>query len=183
MIEVLFVICMATMFGVGMIFNVSYMTANVVLFCFVEPAFTVTMVILAILALFRLPVNEVGKWIFRITVAGVGIVLLAGGLFALSMVMGWTAGADPPIIEPDTPLWIENIFDGTVEWMNRTAGLLRTSYEVVNLVLYILLMPALCIGSYVILIRSDQCKKPNKAEGDRKVTVADESATTESDIS
>ena len=166
MIEVLFVICMATMFGVGMIFNVSYMTANVVLFCFVEPIFTVTMVILAVLGLFKLPVNKAGLWLFRITVAGVGIVLLAGGLFALSMVMGWTAGADPPITEPDTPLWIENLFDGTVEWLNRTADLLRTSYEVVNLVLYILLMPALCIGSYVILKTRGGHKELNKAEDD-----------------
>ena len=48
------------MTGLGNLFHVSYMTINVIMFCYVEPIFTGIMIALAVMSLCGLPVNMGG---------------------------------------------------------------------------------------------------------------------------
>ena len=46
---------------------------------------------------------------------------------------------------------VESLFDGTVSWLEGLGDELHMSYEAINIIIYVLLMPVLCIASYVIL--------------------------------
>ncbi len=74
-VSILFYVCVGLMTGLGNLFHVSYMTINVIMFCYVEPIFTVIMITLAVMSLCGLPVNMGGIWFFRIAVALVVILL------------------------------------------------------------------------------------------------------------
>lgn len=150
----LFAICVGIMIGVGNLLHVSYDTINVVMFCFVEPIFTGLMIVLAILALCKAPVSKLGIWFFRILVGIVVPLFLAGGLYFLGeglLFIQMRVGEPLRSLSFETPRHLESLFDGTVSWLEGLGDELHMSYEAINIIIYVLLMPVLCIASYVIL--------------------------------
>lgn len=153
-ITLLFYICVGLMTGLGNLLHVSYMTINVILFCYVEPLFTGIMIALAVMSLCGLPVNVGGIWFFRIVVALVVILLLAGGFYFVGQGIATDYGLynEPYLHMPyETSTHVAKLFDQAVAWLNETATNFGTTYQIINLVVYVLAMPALCIASYVIL--------------------------------
>lgn len=152
--SLLFYICVGLMAGLGNLFHVSYMTINVIMFCFVEPIFTGIMIVLAILSLCGLPTNVGGIWFFRIVVALVVALLLAGGFYFVGQGIATEYGLyhRPYLHMPyETSAHAATLFDQTVDWFKITAEKFGTTYQIINLVVYVLAMPALCIASYVVL--------------------------------
>lgn len=150
----LFAICVGLMTGLGNMLHVSYKTINVVLFCYVEPFFTVLMVILAILALCKVPVHDLGIWTFRVVVAVVVLLLVAGGVYFVFQVIATEYGLynEPYLHMPyPTSVHMANLFDRTVDWLKVTAGKLGTSYEAINIIVYVIVMPVLSMASYCIM--------------------------------
>lgn len=150
----LFSICVGIMIGVGNLLHVSYDTINVVMFCYVEPIFTGIMITLAILALCKVPVSRLGIWFFRIIVGIVVLLLLAGGLYFLGeglLFLQMNVGEPLRSLSFPTPYHLEIIFDSTVLWLERLSDKLDISYQAINIIIYVLLMPVLCIASYLIL--------------------------------
>lgn len=153
-VSLLFYVCVGLMTGLGNLFHVSYMTINVIMFCYVEPIFTGIMIALAVMSLCGLPVNMGGIWFFRIVVALVVILLLAGGFYFVGQGIATDYGLynEPYLHMPyKTSAHSANLFNQAVAWLNETATNFGTTYQIINLVVYVLTMPALCIASYVIL--------------------------------
>ena len=149
-----FAICVGLMTGLGNMLHVSYKTINVILFCYVEPFFTVLMVILAILALCKVPVHGLGIWTFRVVVTGVILFLLAGGVYFVFQVIATEYGLfnEPYLHMPyPTSAHMANLFDRTVDWLQVTAEKLGTTYEAINIIVYVLVMPVLSLASYGIM--------------------------------
>lgn len=44
-----------------------------------------------------------------------------------------------------------NLFDATVDWLKETAGKLGTTYEAINIIVYVLVMPVFSYVSYGIM--------------------------------
>ena len=131
-VSLLFYICVGLMTGLGNLFHVSYMTINVILFCYVEPIFTGIMIALAVMSLCGLPVNMGGIWFFRIVVASVVILLLAGGFYFVGQGIATEYGLynEPYLHMPyATPAHTAKLFENTVDWLNKTATFLGTTYE------------------------------------------------------
>lgn len=150
----IFTICVGLMTGLGNMLHVSYKTINVILFCYIEPIFTVLMVILAILALCKVPVHGLGIWTFRSVVAVVILFLMAGGVFFVFQVIATEYGLynEPYLHMPyPTSAHMASLFDRIVDWLKVTAGKLRTTYEAINIIVYVLVMPVLSLASYVIM--------------------------------
>lgn len=125
------------MTGMGNMLHVSYKTINVILFCYVEPIFAVLMVILAILALCKVPVHGLGIWTFRVVVAVVILFLLVGGVYFVFQVIATEYGLynEPYLHMPyPTSAHMANLFDRTVDWLKVTAGKLGTTYEAINII-------------------------------------------------
>lgn len=142
------------MTGLGNMLHVSYKTINVILFCYIEPIFTVLMVILAILALCKVPVHGLGIWTFRSVVAVVILFLMAGGVYYVFQVITTEYGLnnEPSLHMPyPTSAHMANLFDRTVDWLKVTAGKLGTTYEAINIIVYVLVMPVLSMASYGIM--------------------------------
>ena len=59
-IDAIFGFCCFLITEIGLLFGLSYEAINVIAFCYVEPIFTGIMVLLAILALCRVPVRIIG---------------------------------------------------------------------------------------------------------------------------
>lgn len=158
MIEAIFAFCMGLMTGLGNLLHLSYETVNVILFCFIEPIFTLVMIVLAILSFF-LPVRKLGIWVFRIVVATVITALILGGcyfLFQGIIVLYGISTVNFLDMGYPTSFEMEQLFSKTVSWLNGAAKFFHTNYYVINIVVYILFMPLLCIASYVILRVKDR---------------------------
>lgn len=149
-----FAICVGLMTGLGNMLHVSYKTINVILFCYVEPIFTVLMVVLAILALCKVPVHGMGIWTFRVVVAAVVTLLMAGGVYFVFQVIATEYGLynEPYLHMPyPTSAHMANLFDRTVDWLKVNARKLGTTYEAINIIVYVLVMPVLSLASYGIM--------------------------------
>ncbi|MBO5596275.1 MAG: hypothetical protein J5917_05825 [Bacteroidales bacterium] len=150
----LFTICVGLMTGLGNMLHVSYKTINVILFCYVEPILTVLMVVLAIHALCKVPIQGFGIWTFRVVVSVVFLFLMAGGVYFVFQVIATEYGLynEPYLHMPyPTSVHMANLFDRTVDWLKVTAGKLGTTYEAINIIVYVLVMPVLSLASYGIM--------------------------------
>ena len=154
MLELLFLFCCGLMQGLGNLFGLSYQTVNVILFCYVEPIFTGLMIILAIMSLCKLPVNTAGKWLFRIVVITVILLLLLGGFFFVFQgIMYCTGYSEQPFINLYVPhsAHVDNLYDGTVDCLEKLGKKTGLGYCAINIIVYVVFMPALCIGSFIML--------------------------------
>lgn len=154
MLEGFFILCVGLMMGMAGLFHLSYMTINVILFCFVEPIFTGTMITLAFLSLCGLSTNMVGIWIFRIVVGLVILVFIASAIYLLykGATFSLSINTVPHIeVKTMTSPYCEGLFHDTVQWLTCLAHRFGTTYEIINIALYVVLMPVLSIASYVLL--------------------------------
>ena len=112
------------------------------------------MIALAVLALFQVPISKLGTGLFRIMVGIVVLLFLAGGLYFLGeglLFIQMKVGEPLRRLSFPTPHHIEQLFDWTVLWLENLSDKIHISYETINIMIYVLLMPMLCTASYVIL--------------------------------
>jgi len=81
-IDAIFGFCCFLITEIGLLFGLSYEAINVIVF-YVEPIFTGIMVLLAILALCRLPVRIIGTFIFWSVVGMAAIIFAVGAVLVI----------------------------------------------------------------------------------------------------
>ena len=150
---------MADMFGR------TYEYVNVFLFCYVEPVLTVLMILGAMYALFRLPkAKHVVNAFMRLGIvvsALTGILLIVSSIHALGMVdmhsisQSEINAVQASILTPDPDPVIHDLFQKTMHWlMDTSKG--NVGYNAINLLIYVLLMPALIITSICVCYKASK---------------------------
>ena len=138
-------------------FGLSYEAINVIAFCYVEPIFTGLMVILAILALCRVPVKKFGAWFFGIIVVCAIVIMIAGIVCVIKDC--YVFNGNPESLKAhlksikETSLPMLSKFQNAVSWLKDIAHKYGTTYELVNILLYVVGMPIICIVSYTIILK------------------------------
>ena len=164
-IDGFFAACCGTMYGMADLFGRTYEYVNVVLFCYVEPVLTVLMILGALYALFILPkANHVAKafmWLGIVVSALTGILLIVSAIHAWGMVdMHSISQAEinaiqVSILTPDSDPVIHDLFQRAMHWlMDTSKG--NIGYNAINLLIYVLLMPALIITSICVCYKASK---------------------------
>ena len=147
------------------LFGRTYEYVNVVLFCYVEPVLTALMILGVLYVLFRLPkANHVAKafmWLGIVVSALTGILLIVSAIHAWGMVdMHSISQAEinaiqASILTPDPNPFIHDMFQKTMHWlMDTSKG--NVGYNAINLLIYVLLMPALIITSICVCYKASK---------------------------
>ena len=154
MLEAIFEFCCYWIAEVGIQFNLSYYAINTIVFCYIEPILTVFMMVSAFLAICNIPINRISIWIFRIIVVSLAIIFCISIPQAiedfhtyespLCFLKSWKAIEEPNLVIIDK-------FNSAVLWLKQVASKYNTTYEIINILLYIVIMPFLCIVSYFTL--------------------------------
>ena len=135
-------------------FGLSYEAINVIAFCYVEPIFTGIMVLLAILALCRVPVRIIGTVIFWSVVGIAAILLAVGTLLVIREGFDYSSSIEQQIrmlsVKETNPIIIDQ-YNSTILWLRTTAVNLHTTYRLINIVLYVIALPILSLFSYIII--------------------------------
>ena len=164
-IDNIFAACCGIMYGMADMFDRTYEYVNVVLFCYVEPVLTALMVLDALYALFRLPKSKnVAKGFVWI---GIGVSALTGILLIVSAIHAWGMvdmhsisqaeinAIQASILTPDPDPVIHDLFQRTMHWlMDTSKG--NVGYNAINLLIYVLLMPALIITSICVCYKASK---------------------------
>lgn len=153
-IDAIFGFCCFLITEMGLLFGLSYEAINVIAFCYVEPIFTGIMVLLAILALCRVPVRIIGTVIFW-SVVGIAIILFAvGTVLVIREGFDYSSSIEQQIrmlsVKEANPTIIDH-YNSTILWLRTTAVNLHTTYHVINIVLYVIALPILSLFSYIII--------------------------------
>ena len=153
-IDAIFGSCCFLITEIGLLFGLSYEALNVIAFCYVEPIFTGAMVLLAILALCRVPVRIVGNVIFWSVVGTVAILLAVGTVLVIREGFDYSSSIEQQIrmlsVKETNPIIIDQ-YNSAILWLRTTADKLHTTYHVINIVLYIIALPLLSLLSYIII--------------------------------
>ena len=160
-IEGFFALCCLVINGIGELFNFSYEAINVYAFCYVEPIFTASMLLFVVLSIF-LPIQKIGIWFFRIIVCFVGIFLIIGLGYAIRDVVNVLSNNSDIysiINTTENDPYIMLKFDHTVDWLSKYAQRYNISYYAINLIVYVIIMPLVCIFSYFNLKLINRIKK------------------------
>jgi hypothetical protein len=97
---------------------------------------------------------DIAIWLFRILVV-TGVIIFALNIpQALDDLSLYSRPLDflrsPQAIKESNPAILEK-FNSAVNWLKEVAKNYNTTYEVVNIVLYIIVLPFSCIVSYIML--------------------------------
>ncbi|MDY6377397.1 MAG: hypothetical protein SPL17_01735 [Bacteroidales bacterium] len=153
-IEVIFGFCCFLITEIGLLFGLSYEAINVIAFCYVEPIFTGIMVLLAILALCRVPVRIIGTVIFWSVVGIAAILFAVGTVLVIREGFDYSSSIEQQIrmlsVKEANPTIIDH-YNSTILWLRTTAVNLHTTYHVINIVLYVIALPILSLFSYIII--------------------------------
>lgn len=153
-IEAIFAFCCFLMTEIGILFRLSYEAINVIVFCYVEPIFTGIMVLLAILALCRVPVRIIGTVIFWSVVGIAAILFAVGTVLVIREGFDYSSSIEQQIrmlsVKEANPTIIDH-YNSTILWLRATAVNLHTTYHVINIVLYVIALPILSLFSYIII--------------------------------
>lgn len=153
-IEAIFAFCCFLMTEIGILFRLSYEAINVIVFCYVEPIFTGIMVLLAILALCRVPVRIIGTVIFWSVVGIAAILFAVGTVLVIREGFDYSSSIEQQIrmlsVKEANPTIIDH-YNSTILWLRTTAFNLHTTYHVINIVLYVIALPILSLFSYIII--------------------------------
>lgn len=160
-IDAIFGFCCFLITEIGILFGLSYEAINVIAFCYVEPIFIGLMLILALLALCRVPVRKVGSILFW-SVVGCTIVLLAvGTVLVIKESFDYSSSIEQQIrmvsIKETNPI-IVGQYNNAIKWLQMTAAQLNTTYHVINIVLYVIALPLLSLLSYILICRNRRDK-------------------------
>lgn len=164
-IDIIVAACCGIMYGMADMFGRTYEYVNVVLFCYVEPVLTALMILGVLYVLFRLPkANHVAKafmWLGIVVSALTGILLIVSAIHAWGMVdMHSISQAEinaiqASILTPDPNPVIHDLFQRTMHWlMDTSKG--NVGYNAINLLIYVLLMPALIITSICVCYKASK---------------------------
>ena len=153
-IDSIYSFCCFLITEIGLLFGLSYEAINVIAFCYVEPIFTGLMLILALLALCRVPVRKMSSILFCF-VAGCAVILFAmGAVLVMREGFDYSSSIEQQIrlvsIKEANPIIIGQ-YNSAIQWLQTTAGNLNTTYHVINIVLYVIALPLLSILSYIII--------------------------------
>lgn len=153
-IEAIFAFCCFLMTKIGILFRLSYEAINVIVFCYFEPIFTGIMVLLAILALCRVPVRIIGTVIFWSVVGIAAILFAVGTVLVIREGFDYSSSIEQQIrmlsVKEANPTIIDH-YNSTILWLRTTAVNLHTTYHVINIVLYVIALPILSLFSYIII--------------------------------
>ena len=153
-IEAIFAFCCFLMTEIGILFRLSYEAINVIVFCYVEPIFTGIMVLLAILALCRVPVRIIGTVIFWSVVGIAAILFAVGTVLVIREGFDYSSSIEQQIrmlsVKEANPTIIDQ-YNSTILWLRTTSVNLHTTYHVINIVLYVIALPILSLFSYIII--------------------------------
>lgn len=153
-IEAIFAFCCFLMTEIGILFRLGYEAINVIVFCYVEPIFTGIMVLLAILALCRVPVRIIGTVIFWSVVGIAAILFAVGTVLVIREGFDYSSSIEQQIrmlsVKEANPTIIDH-YNSTILWLRTTAVNLHTTYHVINIVLYVIALPILSLFSYIII--------------------------------
>lgn len=153
-IDAIFGFCCFLITEIGLLFGLSYEAINVIAFCYIEPIFTGLMLILALLALCRVPVRKVSSILFW-SVVGCAVILFAvGTVLVIREGFDYSSSVEQQIrlvsVKEANPIIIGQ-YNGSIQWLQTTADNLNTTYHVINIVLYVIALPLLSILSYIII--------------------------------
>lgn len=153
-IDAIFGFCCFLITEIGLLFGLSYEAINVIAFCYVEPIFTGIMVLLAILALCRVPVRIIGTVIFWSVVGIAAILFAVGTVLVIREGFDYSSSIEQQIrmlsVKEANPTIIDH-YNSTILWLRTTAVNLHTTYHVINIVLYVIALPILSLFSYIII--------------------------------
>lgn len=153
-IDAIFGFCCFLITEIGLLFGLSYEAINVIAFCYVEPIFTGIMVLLAILALCRVPVRIIGSVIFWSVVGIAAILFAVGTILVIREGFDYSSSIEQQIrmlsVKEANPTIIDH-YNSTILWLRTTAVNLHTTYHVINIVLYVIALPILSLFSYIII--------------------------------
>lgn len=135
------------MTGLGDLLHLNYMTANVIIFCYIEPIFTGLMLLLVFLSKYKLQVKKPGIWFFWIVAGVVGLLLFLGGINYY--VQGGSVPGKGYYNYIDQ--LAEPLFHKAVYRLEDMAAKMGTTYEAINLILFVLFMPTISIVSYLAM--------------------------------
>jgi energy-coupling factor transporter transmembrane protein EcfT len=161
-IDAVFGFCCFLITEIGLLFGLSYEAINVIAFCYVEPIFTGIMVVLAILAICKVPVKKLGTWFFWIVVGCVIALMIAGTVCLIRDCHVF--GESKELLKAhlltikETSPYITCKYNDTISWLQNIAYKNGMSYELVNILLYVVGMPILCIVSYIIILKQKSSK-------------------------
>lgn len=156
MIQDIFEFCCYWIAEVGIQFNLSYYAINIIVFCYIEPFVTGFMIGSALFALiFRNKITiNINIWLFRIFVITVIAVFALSIPQALEDLTFYNKPLDflqsTRAIKESNPVILEK-FNFAVNELKEIAKNYNTTYEVVNIVIYVIILPFSCIVSYFIL--------------------------------
>ena len=153
-IDSIYSFCCFLITEIGLLFGLSYEAINVIAFCYVEPIFTGIMVLLAILALCRVPVRIIGTVIFWSVVGTAAILFAVGTVLVIREGFDYSTSIEQQIrmlsVKETNPSIIDQ-YNSAILWLRTTADKLHTTYHVINIVLYIIALPLLSLLSYIII--------------------------------
>lgn len=153
-INAIFGFCCFLITEIGLLFGLSYEAINVIAFCYVEPIFTVLMLILALLSLCRVQVKKAGSVLFWCAVGCSFILLAVGAVLVIKDGFDYNTSIEQQIrmvsIKETNPIIVSQ-YNGAIHWLQITADNLNTTYHVINIVLYVIALPLLSLLSYIII--------------------------------
>lgn len=170
-LEIIYRFCCYNIAEIGVFFGKSYEAVNVIAFCFVEPLFTILMVLLAVLTLCGLPLKKIGTWFFWVVVSSVIVVLLIGTVRVFMVSPDYKGNIELIVASlsiKESDAGIIKLYDDAIQWLIDTGKSFHLTYKQINLLLYIIVMPALCIASYIIvrLKRNEKVVRHDEAAHD-----------------
>ena len=153
-IDAIFGFCCFLITEIGHLFGLSYEAINVIAFCYVEPIFTGIMVLLAILALCRVPVRIISAVIFWSVVGTAAILFAVGAVLVIREGFHYSSSIEQQIrilsVKETNPIIVDQ-YNSAILWLRTAADKLHTTYHVINIVLYVITLPLLSILSYIII--------------------------------
>ncbi|MBO4263846.1 MAG: hypothetical protein J5871_04115 [Bacteroidales bacterium] len=153
-IDAIFGFCCFLITEIGLLFGLSYEAINVIAFYYVEPIFTGLMLILALLALCRVPVRKVSSILFWSVVGCAVILFTVGTVLVIREGFNYSSSVEQQIrlvsVKEANPIIIGQ-YNGAIQWLQTTADNLNTTYHVINIAIYVIALPLLSLLSYIII--------------------------------
>lgn len=154
MIQAIFGFCCFLIAEIGILFGLSYYAINVIAFCYVEPIFTGCMLLFAILSLCKVPIRKIGIIFFWLVVGSIIVLFIIGTVYIIKDCYTYQNDLEllrQHLLIKETDPFIINKFNDTMFWLKDIGYQHNVSYELVNLIIYVVAMPLLCIVSYFTL--------------------------------
>ena len=158
-IQIIFGFCCLLIAEIGILFGLSYYAINVIAFCYVEPIFTGCMLLFAILSLCKVPIRKIGIIFFWLVVGSIIVLFIIGTVYIIKDCYVYQNNLEllrQHLLIKETDPFIINKFNDTMFWLQDIGYKRNVSYELVNILLYVVAMPVLCITSYIV-IRKRKC--------------------------